>query len=200
MALHDIPGDLNRSAKGARGGGARPVIDWDDAFFYYGGLPPAERSYAAVAAKFGVSVRTVETHGRKEKWKERVSEITVETRARTADSLIEARVAEVEEMRHLINASLAGYAEALRKGMRMSPADLERLNRLSLALTEEVLSPQPLGREDNAERAVRTTEHASAVLDALAETGALEALGLTRIPAGQNDSSSERKVDDERES
>jgi hypothetical protein len=194
----DAHGDRKQAQQNMSGRGARPAIDWEAAFVYYGSLSPAERSYIAVAAEFGVSVRTVENHGRKEKWKERVVAITRDTRVRTAESLVEARVAEVEEMRRLMNASLVAYAEALRNGMRMSTADLERLNRLSLAFTEEALSPQLLGRDHSAERPVRTAEHAQAVLDALAEAGALEALGLTRVPAGQNDASPERKVEDDR--
>jgi hypothetical protein len=108
-----------------------------------------------------------------------------------------ARVAAIEKMRRLIDASLDAYAEALRNGMRMGPADLEKLNRLSLVITEEALTAQPLGREAPAERPLRTTEHTRAVLGALAQTGALEALGLTLLPDGQNDSSPEREVDDE---
>ena len=128
-----------------------------------------------------MSRRTVETHGRTEHWKERLRAIQAEARARTADSLVEARVAEVEEMRRLINASLVGYEEALRNGMRMSPVDLERLNRLSLALNEEAISPQPLGRDEAGERPERTPEHVRAVIDALAEAGVLETIGLTRL-------------------
>jgi hypothetical protein len=190
-------GGRKRVKGSTRSRGARPAIDWDAAFGYYGSLSPAERSYAAVAAEFGVSVRTVETHGRKEKWKERVHTIATETRARTADSLVEARVAEVEEMRRLINASLVGYAEALRNGMRMSPVDLERLNRLSVALNEEALSPR-LERTVVDKPPDRTPEHVEAVIDALAETGALQAIGLTRFPAVPNESSPDRRVDDER--
>jgi len=197
MTLSDKQRDKNRAEEGTRGRGASPAIDWDAAFIYYASLSPAERSYAAVAEKFGVSIRTVETHGRKENWKQRVQVIRVEARARTADSLVMARVAAIEELRRLIDASLVAYAEALRNGMRMGPADLERLNRLSLAITEEALTPQPLGPEEPAEQPLRTTEHTRAVLDALAETGALEALGLTLLPDGQNDSTPEEEVADE---
>ena len=179
--------DHKKAQQNTWGRGARSAIDWEAAFVHYGSLSSAERSYAAVAAEFGVSVRTVESHGRKEKWKERVLAITMETRARTADSLVEARVAEVEEMRRLINASLVGYAEALRDGMRMSPADLERLNRLSLALNEEATNPRPLGRDQTGEPVDRTPEHVRAVIDALAETGALEEIGLTRLQHNRAD-------------
>ena len=132
----ETPGDRKEAKGSTRGRGARPAIDWDAACAYYESLSPEERSLAAVAERFGVSVRTVETHSQKEKWKERVRAISMEARARTADSLVEARVAEVEQMRRLINASLVRYEEALRNGMNMSAADLDRLNRLSLALND----------------------------------------------------------------
>lgn len=160
--------------------GARAAIDWEAAFAYYAALPPSERSYLAVATEFGVSVRTVETHGRDEQWKTRLRAIKEETRARTAEVLTDARVEEIEKLRRLIDASLIAYADALRAGMSMSTADLERLNRLSRALLDEATAPRPLEGEDE-KRPERTMEHADAVLDALAEVGALEALGLTRI-------------------
>lgn len=190
---NETQGDPKQARESTGGRGARAAIDWEGAFVYYCRLSPAERSYAAVAAKFGVSRRTVETHGRKEKWKERMLAIRMETQARTADSLVEARVAEVEEMRRLINASLAGYAEALRNGMRMSPADLERLNRLSLALNEEAISPERLGRNGAVGPPERTPEHVRAVIDALAEAGVLETIGLTRLEPIRTDPT----VDDE---
>jgi flavin-binding protein dodecin len=193
-------GDQKQAQENTRGRGARAAIDWEAAFAYYVSLSAGERSYAAVAAEFGVSVRTVETHGRKEKWKERLLAISEEARARTADSLVEARVAEVEEMRRLINASLVGYEEALRNGMKMSPVDLERLNRLSLALNEEAISPQPLGRDEAGERPERTPEHVREVIEALAEAGVLETIGLTRLqPPGEDPSVDEREGNHDRD-
>jgi hypothetical protein len=172
---------MTAKANGRRG--ARAAIDWEAAFSYYASLPPAERSHRAVAEKFGVSVRTVETHGRTERWKERLRQIAAETRKRNVDALVEARVEEIEKLRRLIDASFVGYADGLRNGMRMSPGDLERLNRLSRALIDEAAAPQPTSEEH--EQPERTLEHADAVLDALAETGALEALGLTRTAQEQ---------------
>ena len=191
----ETPGDRNRPS-GARVAGPRAAIDWEAAFAHYVGLPAEDRSYAAVAAAFGVSVRTVETHGRQEKWKERLRAISNEARARTADSLVEARVAEVVEMRRLVNASLVRYEEALRNGMKMSAADLERLNRLSLALNEEAMSPLPLGRDEAAERPERTPEHVRAVIDALAEAGVLETIGLTRLEPTGIDPATEKEEGD----
>jgi hypothetical protein len=177
------------AAEGNRKRGARAAIDWEAAFAFYAALPPAERSYAAVAAKFAISVRTVETHGRSEQWKARLRQIKEETRSRIADALTEARVEEIEKLRRLIDASFVAYAEALRNGMRMSTADLERLNRISLGLLEEVNAFQ-LASNEPERPPDRTAEHASAVLDALAETGELEKLGLTFTrpePADPND-------------
>jgi hypothetical protein len=178
--------------------GARAAIDWEAAFAYYAALPPSARSYAAVAAEFGVSVRTVETHGRTEQWKTRLRAIKEETRARTAETLIDARVEQVEKLRLLIDASLVSFADGLRNGMRMTPADLERFNRLSLALIEEATTAQLIARDEDEAPPERTMEHANAVLDALAEVGALEALGLARIPDETDDPSlDEGGTDDE---
>jgi hypothetical protein len=96
-------------------------------------------------------------------------------------------------------AGSSGYV-FLRKGMRMTPADLERLNRLSVALIEEAITPQ-LAASDVAEPAPeRTIEHARTVLDALAEAGALEALGLTRIPTEPDEQTpDEGGTDDEQQ-
>lgn len=176
--------------------GPRAAIDWEAAFAFYAALAPAERSYRAVADEFGVSVRTVETHGRGEQWKARLRAIKEETRARTVEALTEARVEEVEKLRKLIDASHVVYAEALRNGMRMSPADLERLNRLSLALLAEASTPHRPDDGDH-EQPERTLEHTRAVLDALAETGALEALGLTQIPTDTNPDSDQEVDHDE---
>src|SRR5438105_6970733 len=105
--------------------GPRAAIDWEAAFAFYAALSPAERSYRAVADEFKVSSRTVETHGRNEQWKARLRSIKEEARSRTAEALTEARVEEIDKLRRLIDASHVVYAEALRNGMRMSPADLE---------------------------------------------------------------------------
>lgn len=165
----------------AANSGGKSAVDWEAAFAFYAALPPRERTYAAVAAEFNVSPRTVETHGRSDHWKQRLRTIDTETAARTVDALVDARVEEINKLRRLIEASLFAYAERLREGMRMSPADLERLNRLSLALIDEAANPRIDPTTDNKETEARTPEHSVAVLEALAESGALAALGLTQI-------------------
>lgn len=158
----------------------RTLIDWEDAFVYYASLPARQRSYRAVADHFQVSVRTVETHGRSANWKQRLRAIANKAAAEAEHTLVAGRVDELQKLRKLIDASLVSYAERLRRGeMRMSPADLERLNRLSRSLIDEIEhSNQHVDAETRPER---TAAHTQAVLDTLAESGALEALGLTTM-------------------
>jgi len=171
----------------------KTTTDWDAAFAYYAALPPQDRSYASVAAKFGVSPRTVETHGRTGRWKERLRGIAEKAAAQTDDVLVQARVDQVQNIRKLIDASLIAFAERLRSGeMRMTPSDLERLNRLSLDLIDEITHPRTGSQASVAsEQRERTPEHSAAVLDALAEIGALDALGLNRTTANDAASSDE---------
>ncbi len=76
-------------------------------------------------------------------------------------------------MQELIDASLLGYSQRLREGMRMTPADLERLNRLSRALLDELDETATADAAASvAKPQERTVEHAQAVVAALAETGA----------------------------
>jgi hypothetical protein len=169
-----------KSEGAKRPAGARAVIDWEgEAFTVY----VAEGSYAAVARHFGVSVRTVETHGRRDRWKHRRREIEQEAAQRNRELLVSGRVEEVQRIQELIDASLLGYSERLREGMRMTPADLERLNRLSRALLDELdETTSPDAAAAAARSPERSVEHAQAVIVALAEAGALEELGLTYTP------------------
>jgi hypothetical protein len=158
----------------------RTAIDWEQAFGFYAALPASERSYQAVGAEFGVSPRTVEAHGRNGKWKQRLREIDARTATVTEELLVRARVDELQKIRRLIEASFISYAERLRDGeIRMTPADLERLNRLSLALIDEIAQPPQPAAHEHPAAAQRTPEHTAAVVQSLAETGVLEALGLT---------------------
>jgi hypothetical protein len=162
---------------------SRPATDWEEAFAYYASLPPSERSYAAVASRLGVSRRTVEGHGYREHWKQRLRAIEQEAARRTQESLISGRVEEVQKIQQLIDESLLGYAKRLQDGMRMTPADLERMNRLSRALLDEIdETASAEASAITAEPPERTVAHAEAVITALARAGALEALGLTYTP------------------
>lgn len=57
-----MTGSASRRPGSERG---RPAIDWLAAFVFFASLPAESRSYAAVADRFGVSRRTVETHGQR---------------------------------------------------------------------------------------------------------------------------------------
>jgi hypothetical protein len=160
----------------------RASVDWEAAFAFYASLPAGERSYGKVAARFAISPRTVERHGRLGGWKQRLREIGERAAAATDQSLADARAEEVRKMARLIEASLVGYAEKLRAGqVRMTPADLERLHKLSRQLSDEVEQPAQT-RPGEEEPPPRTPEHVAAVVRALKETGALDSLGLTASP------------------
>jgi hypothetical protein len=164
-------------------GSGRPALDWEQAFAYYAALPPSERTYAAVAKQFGVSARTVERHGREEHWQQRLGEIKAEVAASTNTTIAQNRVEQALKTIRLIDATLIGYADKLRRGeMRMVPGDLEKLSRLSEQLMSELAAPAATTSAPAAvTSAPRSAEHLAAVLEALAESGALEALGLQQI-------------------
>jgi hypothetical protein len=170
----------------------RPAIDWEPAFAYYAQLPPEQRSYRAVADQFGVSVRTVERHGREEHWQLRLSEIEAEVIANMNAAIVEARSEQRTNTVKLIQATLIGYAEKLRRGeIRMTPGDLEKLYRLFLQLETELDSQPSTVDTPNTTTPLPSGEHLIAVIEALAQTGALEQLGLQRIPPAADESESE---------
>jgi hypothetical protein len=68
----------------------------------------------------------------------------------------------------------------------MSPADLERLYKLWRQLSEELDPPSSLERATT-RLPDRSPEHTAAVLEALRETGALQALGLTAVEPRDDD-------------
>jgi hypothetical protein len=159
----------------------RAAIDWEQAFAFYAALSAPSRSYAAVAAEFGVSVRTVETHGRGEGWRERLRAIEREAARATDDSVREAKVGQLQKLLKLIDASLIGYADKLRQGeVRMTPADLERLHRLWRELGAELGEQGDTEPFKPAAPPDRTPAHRRAVVEALEQCGALERLGLRR--------------------
>jgi hypothetical protein len=100
----------------------RPAIDWNGAFLHFAALPPERRSYAAVAAEFAVSVRTVERHGLAERWRERALELDRDALASAAERIVEQRAARLSDLEKLVEASLVGYAQKLREGkVRLGP-------------------------------------------------------------------------------
>jgi hypothetical protein len=154
----------------------RPLIDWNAAFLYYAALPLDERTYHAVADHYRVSVRTVERHGRGERWKERAAAVDQQAHAAAAAALAEERAAKLADVEKLIDATYLSYANQLRDGrVRVSAADLPRLHKLRGEIwndptldTAEVIEPvAPLNRRD-------PIEHKLEVLRALRDAGVLQ--------------------------
>lgn len=162
---------------------------------FWAGLPAEDRSYQAVADKFQVSRRTVERHGREAGWKRRLAEIGARAAAETNSSLGHARAEEIGKLRKLIDASLLSYAEKLRRGdVRMSPADLDRLHKLWQQLTDELPPPNEPMLPEEERSSGRPAEHIAEVIEALRESGVLEALGLTTTTDHANDDDQETEA------
>lgn len=149
----------------------RAGIDWNAAFLHYAALPPERRDYARVAAEFGVSARTVERHGREERWRERARELDHEAATSAAARLVEKRAETSDDFVRLIEATLIGYAQDLRAGkVRLSAADLPHLHKLLRELWEPVeLQPPEQPSRPPSEEPPDSLEHKQAVLRALQE-------------------------------
>jgi hypothetical protein len=174
----------------------RPALDWDQAFLYYAALPPEQRSYAAVAAEFGVSPRTVERHGRSERWRERARELDREASRTAAARLVEERAARLNDLERLVEASFVGIAQKLREGtLRLSAADLPRLHKLLRELWQEPPPEpsEPSPAEPGGEQPA-SLEHKLQVLQALQEAGLLE-----QQHEGQQDRDRDHDRDHDRE-
>jgi hypothetical protein len=107
------------------------AIDWNAAFLYYAGLPPEQRSYRAVADAYAMSVRTVERHGRQDRWKQRARELDRDATERAGEKIRDKRVDDLLDTLKLIEAAVVTFATQLRNGtVKVTPADLGRLHKL----------------------------------------------------------------------
>ena len=179
----------------------RPALDWDQAFLYYAGLQPEQRDYGAVATEFAVSARTVERHGRNERWRERARELDREASRTAAARLVEERAATLTDFERLVEASLLGYAQKLREGtVRLNAADLPRLHKLLRELWQEP-PPEP-SEPDPAEpggEEPASLEHKLQVLEALQEAGLLERRERLQAEQPDQDRQDDRRRDDGRD-
>jgi hypothetical protein len=180
----------------------RPAIDWNEAFLSYAALPSDQRSYQAVAARDGVSVRTVETHGRRERWKDRACQLDRESAAAAATQLAQDRAVKLADLGKLIDASFVSFAQDLRAGrVRMSPADLARLHKLQQELwalldaAQEAIPPA----EEAPDEQLDPVERKLQVLRALHDAGALQHLqqlvDQAPAPTGHGDDPAEQADD-----
>jgi hypothetical protein len=141
-----------------------PACDWEAAFTFWAALTPEERSYQAVATEFGVSVRTVETHGRRERWAGRLRAIQAQAAAQTDALLASAWAERLAEVEKLLEASLVTYAQQLRGGgVRITASEFVGLVRLILQLRGEPTGRIELVADSQEWIGLRTT-----ILDALA--------------------------------
>jgi hypothetical protein len=116
----------------------RPAIDWEAAFQHFASLPSESRTYSGVADHFGVSRRTVETHGQRDRWRERVAAIEAEAARQADQQLGRARADQLADFHRLIEASCVAYARQLAGGqVRVTASDLVGLIKISLQLWGE---------------------------------------------------------------
>jgi hypothetical protein len=174
----------------------RAAVDWPQAFHYYASLPADRRSYRAVAAHYKVSVRTVEKHGLREQWRERVREIDREAAAAAAATLATDRARKLVDLEKLIDESEVRYAQTLRSGeVRISAADLPRLHKLRKELwddldaepVEPTMTPVSDVDADSSERKLQ-------VLRALRDAGVLAR--VHELVDGPADTTPQRDDDD----
>src|SRR5690242_17451582 len=128
-----VTGSIPDERPQGRGGSdlGRPAIDWEAAFAFYASLSPQSRSYSAVAMQFGISTRTVETHGRRDRWRERSARIDQKATVAAERRIAESRSDQVVEVLELVRASLNVYGEQLGDGsVRVRTADLPRLAKM----------------------------------------------------------------------
>ena len=179
----------------------RPALDWERAFLHFAGLAPGERSYAAVAAEFGVSARTVERHGRSERWRERARELDREASRAAAARLVEERTARLGDFERLVEASLLAFAQKLREGtVRLSAADLPRLHKLLRELWQEPsLEPVEPGPTEPRGAEPASLEHKLQVLRALEEAGLLHQREHPQTEQVDPDQQDDRRQDDDRD-
>jgi hypothetical protein len=161
-------------AGGRRGGSdlGKAAIDWEAAFTVYASLPPEQRSYQAIATRYGVSTRTVETHGRRERWRARARRIDQGASAEAERRIGKARADQIADVQKLIEASFIAYAQQLGDGtLRLTAADLPRLVKLLHELwAEPQTEDEPTASTTTAPPPAPSLEHMAAVIAALQET------------------------------
>lgn len=177
----------------------RPSIDWEEAFLFYASLDDTERSYRAVANHFGVSVRTVETHGRKERWRERLARIKAEAAESAAQRVAAERAEKLAQLELLIEATFTTYAHQLRAGsVKISAADLTRMVKLREELwAQEVVDRAARAGAEASEHELDDPEQRKRdLIAALDEAGAFERLRnlIDDPPASPRDAGEETEA------
>jgi hypothetical protein len=160
----------------------RPSIDWEQAFQFYASLPDPERSYRTVATEFGVSVRTVEKHGRAERWKDRLARVRAEAVEQADAALAQQRAEKLRETELLIDEAMTSFARQLHAGsVRVSPSDFARLFKLREDLWTQIDHDSSHNRamgvvQENTEEGVDLDRRKLEIVRALEEAGVFERL------------------------
>jgi hypothetical protein len=116
----------------------------DDAFNYYFRLG-ADRSYQAVADRFGVSKRSVTKHALREEWQERIDEIEKKARQQADEKAMESLEAMTTRHLRALKAIQGRALEAL-KNMPLSSA-MEAVRALDMSIKQErVIRGEPADR------------------------------------------------------
>jgi hypothetical protein len=103
-----------------------------------------------VAEHFGVSRRTVETHGRDQGWRNRLAVIEAEAAAQADAQLARTRAQQQIVIAELADRSFARYGELLDEGaVHVTPADFVRIANLSISVSPATAaSEQPASRSE----------------------------------------------------
>jgi hypothetical protein len=139
------------SGRPAGSDSGRPAIDWAEARDYWLSLPPQQRTHQAVADRFGVSRRTVDTHAATEGWRDQLAAIEAEAAALAAAQMARNRAERLIAMEGLIDRSFARYGEQLdNDAVEMTPADFVRIANLSLTIgaTTATTTDEPASRTE----------------------------------------------------
>jgi hypothetical protein len=116
-------------------------VDWEDAAVFFIALPPGERSYRRVADHYGISVRTVERHGREEGWRQRARLVDAQAARRADEEIADKRGKQLIEFNQLIEASCVVYARGLASGeVKITASEFVGLIKASLLLHGEAAS------------------------------------------------------------
>jgi hypothetical protein len=142
--------DCSKSGRPEGSDSGRPACDWERAFRFWASLPPQQRSYSAVAERFAVSVRTVEGHGLREGWRQRLAAIEAKAAAQVDAQLAHTRAQQLLVIAELVDRSFARYHEQLDEGsVTMTPADFVRIANLNTSLrAAAAASEQPASRDE----------------------------------------------------
>jgi hypothetical protein len=173
----------------------RASINWDEAFLFYAALPADRRSYQAVADEFGPSVRTVERHGRNDKWNEKARQLDKAASAAVAAQIRDQRAEKLLDVLRLIDATTVIYANQLRDDkVKVSPRDLATLHKLRTEVWAETdttfaEASEPTATADPVDSSKRKLQ----VLRALHEAGVLQELLDLDAHGHANDNQSENE-------